>query len=140
MLAVMNVLVEWIGTDLLVNNAGIVATASTYTSANGAALGALAPVEVAAIVRMQAAAAGRTGRGRIFLGGLDSTYLNGGRIDSSGLALFTTIATTLQTSVTDQGVTYHPAVYSRKDNVLYNIQYCTAEIPLGTQRNRRARR
>lgn len=140
MLNVMHTEVSLIGTDLLVNNAGIVATASTYTSLPGVGSTTMTPAEVAAIVRMQAAAAGRTGRGRIYISGLDSSLLLGGRIDPASLSLFSTIATMCQTSVADQGITYHPAVYSRKDNILYNIQYCTAETPVGTQRRRRTRR
>jgi hypothetical protein len=139
-LALMQTDVFFLGTDLLVNNSGIVASASTYTTGNGALTNSLVPIEVAAIVRMQSAAAGRTGRGRIFLSGLDSGSLDGGRIAAAHLTAFNTFATTCQTSVTDQGVTYHPAVYSRKDNILYNIQYCTAEVPVGTQRRRRTRR
>jgi len=139
-LAVMNSEVNFIGTDLLVNNAGIVATASTYTSGNGAISNSLVPIEVAAIVRMQSSAAGKSGRGRIFVSGLDSIECDGGRIDPGLLAPFLTLATTMQTSVTDQGVTYVPGIYSRKNNIIYNVQYCTVELPLGTQRRRRARR
>jgi hypothetical protein len=139
-LAVMNTETQFIGTDLLVNNGGIVATASTYTTTSGALGTSATPIEVAAIVRMQSSAAGRSGHGRVFLSGLDSSLIDGGRIDSGSLTPFTTFATTCQTSVTDQGVTYHPAVYSRKNSILYNIQYCTVDLPLGTQRNRRTRR
>lgn len=139
-LACLNNGVGYLGTDLLVNNGGIVATASTYTVGAGAGANSLVPIEVAAVVRMQAAAAGRTGRGRIFLSGLDSIAIDGGRIDSGSITPFNTLATTMQTNVTDQGVIYHPAVYSRKDNILYNVSYCTVELPLGTQRHRRARR
>lgn len=139
-LAVLNAQVKFLGTDLLVNNAGVVATSSTYTAGAGALSNILIPPEVAAIVRMQSAAAGRSGHGRVFLSGLDSGWITGGRLDPTGISIFNTLATTMQTSVTDQGVTYHPAVYSRKGNILYNIQYCVAELPLGTQRNRRTRR
>jgi hypothetical protein len=139
-LAVCNGAVSFLGTDLLVNNAGIVATASTYTTGAGAGSSGLVPIEVAAVVRMQSAAGGRTGRGRVFISGMDTDYVNGGRLTIGGETVFATLATTIQTSVTDQGVTYHPAVFSRKDNILYNLQYATAEIPVGTQRNRRTRR
>jgi hypothetical protein len=139
-LACCNSEVNFIGTDLLVNNGGIVATASTYTTGVGAGSNSLVPIEVAAIVRMQSSAAGKSGRGRIFLSGLDSITVNGGRIDSGSLTSYTTLATTMQTSITDQGVTYVPGIYSRKNNIIYNVQYCTVELPLGTQRRRRARR
>lgn len=140
MLNCMNAEVSFLGTDMLVNNGGIVATSSTYTTGSGTLAHSLVPIEVAAVVRTQSAAGGRTGRGRIFLSGLDSSSVDGGRLDPAALGPFTTLATAMQTSVTDQGVTYHPGVYSRKDNLIYNFQYCTAEIPLGTQRNRRSRR
>lgn len=140
MLAVMNSETKFLGTDLLVNNGGIVATNSTYTSGSGALVAGQLPWEVAAIVRMQSAAAGRTGHGRIYLSGLDVGDVDGGRIDPGSIAAFQTIATTMSTNIVDQGVTYHPAVYSRKDNILYNLQYCTVDLPVGTQRNRRTRR
>lgn len=139
-LAVMNSAVEFLGTDLLVNNAGIVATAALYTTGNGALANDLVPTEVAAIVRMQTAAAGRRGVGRIFVSGLDSSMLGGGRLSGPGATAFATLATTMQTSVTDQGVVYHPAVYSRRDNILYNAVFCNADNPVGTQRRRRVRR
>lgn len=140
MLATMNTIVEFLGTDLLVNNAGIVATGTTYGGLAGALNNSLVPTEVAAIVRMQSAAAGKTGVGRIFVSGLDSSMIDGGRLSTAGATAFATLVTTCQTAVTDQGVTYHPAVYSRKDNILYNIQYCLADRPVGTQRRRRVRR
>lgn len=139
-LALMAADVGFIGTDLLVNNAGIVATAATYTSANGSAGVSLIPSEVAAIVRMQTAAAGRVGVGRVFISGLDSSMIDGGRLSAAGLTAFATFATTMQTSVTDQGVTYHPAVYSRKGSILYNVVFAHADGPVGTQRRRRVRR
>lgn len=139
-MAVMNSNVTFLGTDLLVNNAGVVATATTYTGASGALANNLVPTEVAAIVRMQTAAAGRVGVGRIFVSGLDSSIIDGGRLSAAGLTAFATLATTMQTSVTDQGITYVPAVYSRKGAILYNIVFCAADGPVGTQRNRRVRR
>lgn len=139
-LLVMNAAVEFLGTDLLVNNAGIVATGTTYGGQSGAVANNLVPSEVAAIVRLQSAAAGRSGVGRVFISGLDSSMIDGGRLSTAGATAFATLATTFQTSVTDQGVTYHPAVYSRKNNILYNVAYCTADRPIGTQRNRRVRR
>lgn len=139
-LACMNNEVLFIGSDLLVNNAGIVATATTYTTGAGAGSNSLVPIEVAAVVRMQSSAAGKRGRGRIFVSGLDSITVDGGRLDAGNIAPYNTLATTMQTSITDQGITYIPGVYSRKDNIIYNVQYCTVDLPLGTQRRRRARR
>jgi hypothetical protein len=138
--APMNNEVKFIGTDLLVNNAGIVATSSTYTIVLGTLTNGLTPIEAAVVVRMQSAAAGRTGHGRIFLSGVDNSLIDGGRVGFPIDASLAAIATAMQTSVTDQGVTYHPGVYSRKDNLIYNAVFCSVEVPLGTQRNRRTRR
>jgi hypothetical protein len=137
---VMNNQYAYRGVDFHVNNGGVSNSFSTYKNDAGTEGGAALPNEVSALYRLVTAAGGRTGRGRLYLGGLDADFINAGRLIVPLPVVFTTLSTAMKTTITDQGVSFHPAVYSRKDSILYNISDIVVEVPLGTQRRRRSKR
>lgn len=130
----------WLGPDIQVNNNGVISDASVYANDNGGGAGNALPNEVSAIVRLQSAHGGATGRGRQYISGVDTSFISDGFIIPSGLVALNAIATKIKGSLSIQGQTWVPSIYSRTDVAFYAIQSAIAEINVGTQRRRRPRR
>jgi hypothetical protein len=138
--AIMNGQCEYAGVDLRVNNAGIVSTVSTFLSGSGSGSGQPIPDEVAAVVRLQTDQPGKSGRGRLFLSGLDGDGFLDGHFTPTFHTTLQTLGTEIQTHMTDQTIDWHAGVFSRHTASIHDILTTAVPVTTATQRRRRARR
>lgn len=136
----LNVECVYNGVDLRVSNVGLVTSVSTFPNVSGTALGDPTPDEVAAVVRLQTDQPGKSGRGRMYLSGMGSSFFDNGRITPAAHTVFQNFATEVQTHMADQGVDWHAGVYSRHNDALHDILTTSVPVTVATQRRRRLRR
>jgi hypothetical protein len=125
------------GLDLRINNNGVSADNSTYPGSLGNAAAGAVPNEVAAIVHWQTAQPGGSGRGRSYWTLFPAANVAGGRVGVTLLGLLNTFAGVVNTSFTDQGISWQLRLHSRLLNQMFPITSFTTDILLGTQRGRR---
>lgn len=140
LLAILNTQNFYNGVDLRVNNAGKVSSVSTFPAAAGVGLNNEVPDEVCAVVRLQSDQPGKSGRGRLFLSGMDSGFFDTGRITPTAHGFIQAFATEVQTHMTDQTIDWHAGVYSRALDALHDIVTTSVPVTVATQRRRRNRR
>jgi hypothetical protein len=130
----------WLGPDISVYNVGVTSNASVYDSDPGTQSDPALPNEVAALVRLQSATGGASGRGRVYVGGLTSTLVSDGRLSATAITFMNAIAAVLRSSISIQGQTWVPSIQSKTANAYYHVVTSVSEVNVGTQRRRRPRR
>lgn len=103
--------------------------------------GSQLPKQLAACISLRSTHAGRSGRGRIFIGCMGSTALNtDGSLTSSYIGSLMTYASDLVTGGTVHAVDWTLGVYSRKNGVLYDVVAHSVDGRADVQRRRANRR
>jgi hypothetical protein len=129
-----------LGCDVAFSNGTYTVTASGNTTTPGAKPETPLPPEDSIVVRLQANVGGGSGRGRIFIGGLDSDMTDGSYLSDEGASNAATLITTLRTPLTNQGITCNLNLYSRKNGDLKPLVSMYADDILGAQLRRRPKR
>jgi hypothetical protein len=134
--------VTYLGCDFLVHNAGLARSVSTYVTSTGGVSGTGTPLpeEVAVVVARLTTTPGKSGRGRLYFSGLNSGHVTENRLSTSGVSAWTAAAANLKTAITDQGMLWSPANYSRKTSAFHAAVDFIVEPVLGSRRDRRPRR
>lgn len=133
--------VNYIGMNCLVHNAGLARSIDTYTVTPGTQTGGTGvPDDVAFVVSRLTATAGKSGRGRIYVSGVPSTFITENRLNSSSTATVAALATQLKAPIINQLMTWSPANYSHLLSAFHAATDFVPEPLLGTQRRRKARR
>jgi hypothetical protein len=132
--------VLYLGLDLQINNGGIINDAATFPASAGTGLAGSSPNEVAAIVHWGTATPGRSGEGRLYLAGMPTTFIQGGRVTTAANTVYGNFATKLKTAIVDQGVSYALGVLSRKLDTISPVASFVVDSLVGTQRRRRPKR
>ncbi len=130
----------YLGLDLRINNNGVSGDSSTFPAAVGTGAAGGIPNEVAAVVHLQTATSGKSGRGRSFWAGFPAADVAGGRVQSAYNTLLSALFTKLMTPITIQGQTWNMCLYSRLLASLLPIASFVVDALVGTQRRRRPRR
>lgn len=97
------------------------------------------PDNVNAVLRKQSSQPGPTGRGRIRFPALPPSFVAGNYITTTGITAFTALLTAWKNTVTDQGLTYTPAIFSPKDRAFYQIGSMSIDPKVYTDRRRTTR-
>lgn len=118
--------------------AGTFGGADYYNVAGGVS-GDLMPEDVAVVVRKDTAIGGKSGTGRWRMSGIPESFCTGSYLNAVGQLAYTNIQGQFGATVTDQGITWTPQLYSRKLNTLQPITLITTDLLLGTARRRRPR-
>jgi hypothetical protein len=108
-----------------------------YATVDGLDVGDPLPEDIAVVVQKITANTTREGRGRWYVTGIPASSLTGSYLNSSGIALYATVATDWKTAITDQGVTWSPAHFSPSTGLLYPITNTPVIALIGTRRRRR---
>lgn len=140
LLATMSADTVYLGLDLRVNNFGVSGDAATNPNFNGSVSATSSPNEVAAIVHLQTATAGGSGRGRSYQSAPALTFITGGRLTSAAITAYNALFAVIQANHTIQTQSWQSRLYSRKTNNMIPITSYTTRALLGTQRRRRPRR
>lgn len=138
-LNVMNSGVSFIGSKTYLNNGTYTQSATALASTPGMGSDGPIPIEVAAIVALDADIATRAGQGRLFIGGLDASSVTGNRPSTDGAANLLNLAEAYHGMNTIAGVSTYPSIWSRKIGGLHGIVSYSVSSLLGTRRKRRPR-
>jgi hypothetical protein len=126
-----------IGNTTYANNGVYTVSAETQTTLPGVGTAKILPSEDAVIVRINAAIATRAGNGRIFVGGIDTSFIDESKLSASGAVAATALCTALKGVVDLGGIGCNLAVWSRKLGVLEPAVFCDPATVLGHRRKRR---
>lgn len=137
--AVMSDTNSLLGVYNLVSNGTNTIGTDLYNVTTGAVTGDALPLEVAVVVQRISDQPGKSGRGRVYLMGLDESMVSGNYIDPTKLSLFVAIANAMKSAVVDQSITWSPAVYTRKLNALHAIASTNVVSLCATHRATRPR-
>lgn len=96
------------------------------------------PEDVAAVVQRISDTPGKSGRGRIYISGMSTDMANGSYTSQAGQTILVAYAANVYAAVTDQGITWSPAVFSEKTSSLHALSAVNPIALLGTIRRRRA--
>jgi hypothetical protein len=110
-----------------------------YDVISGTLTGGALPEDVAVLVQKITALGGKTNRGRWYLPGVDMSLVTGSYLNTAGQTAYTAFAVAAKTNVTDQGITYSPAHFSKSTASLVPIQNDPVVGLLATRRARRYR-
>jgi hypothetical protein len=133
---------ESLGSNCLVHNAGLARSIDVYTTSSGgiSGLGTLIPDDNCVVVSRLTTTPGKSGRGRIYFSGLNSGHIDENRLNSGGVTNWTAVAAGLKTAITDQGMTWSPANYSRKTSAFHAAVDFIVEPVIGRREERKPRR
>jgi len=81
----------------------------------------------------------RPARGLWRIPGVCEDQTQGSYLNATGESTYANIGVAWQGNITDQGIVYAPATFSRKTGLLYPIRSCPVSGRLGTDRRRRFR-
>jgi len=141
LISVLSAQIDYLGCNFLVHNAGVARSSDHYESTPGSiATGDPLPDDVAAVVSRLTTTAGKSGRGRVYISGLDPSYVTENRLSSGGMTNLTTVATAWKAAITDQTMLWSPANYSRKTSAFHAATNFVVDPVTGTRRDRRTRR
>lgn len=131
--------VSSIGCVATINNGTGSYSAEDYGAVPGTLMNDPIPEDNAVVVQRLSATAGPSGRGRIFVAGIDNSLVTGSYLNVAGTAAFTAIATALLMPVAGATVMYAPATFSpNTGNLLPITSWETVDL-IGTNRRRRPR-
>jgi len=131
---------NYFGTHVSLHASGVVYdAASAAASQAGLASGDQLPDYAAVVIRKRTGHAGKTGRGRWFIGCVPEGLTNTNILTTGGTGDYSDLATALFTPLVSDGFNWMPNLYSRKDNALYEILVTQVMTYLRTQRRRRLR-
>jgi hypothetical protein len=132
---------NYIGLNYLVHNAGLARSIDTYTVTQGTqSAGTAVPDDVACVVSRLTTTPGKSGRGRLYVSGLPSTFITENRLNATGFGSFTALVGLLKGPFTNQTMLWSPANFSKKTVAFHAATDFITEPLLGTQRRRKARR
>ncbi len=132
--------VAFVGLDVRINNAGVSSDVSTYPGLTGNGAAGPVPNEVAAIVHWQTSTPGGSGRGRTYFTLFEADWVAGGRMKTAALTVLNALATKINASFTDQGISWQFRVYSRLLDAMIPVTSFVSDQLVGTQRRRRPTR
>lgn len=115
------------------------ATDTTAAGAGDIASNSL-PSSVAATITKQTSLAGHRFRGRIYVGGVPSSYENDSQLSAAGLAGIGAIATAIETPLSANGFTWTPVLWHRDTNAFTFVVNALARSILRVQRRRQVGR
>lgn len=127
------------GSTTYYNNGTYTTSGTVYTNETGPGSSGQLPSESAVVVRLQANIKGPSGRGRVYLSGVDESFVTESRLNTTGQTAMTTLTTAIQAGLSNQGIVLKPVVYSRKLAALNLTIYCQWENVLGHIKKRRPR-
>jgi hypothetical protein len=110
---------NFLGGRLYVGNGTYTASADANSVIVGALSDGALPPDDTVIVRMQAAVAGRSGKGRFYISGLDLHVITDGRVNTAGDTAMASIITDLTTAQPAGGVSWNVQQYDHLHNVLH---------------------
>jgi hypothetical protein len=139
-LAVLSIACNFTGVDLTVNLSGVTYSGSWGTVAAGTVTGDGEPSEVAVVLHKATAQPGRSGRGRMFVGGVPESNTTLSRIQAIANPNYVTIGTGVLAVRVNQGLTFTPALRSTKLVSHFPLVAVTVDPVLGHIRHRRPRR
>lgn len=114
-------------------------TVDVYQSVAGTVSGTEAPEDLAMVVQRLSFTNNKRGRGRFYLGGVPHSFSAGSYLSAAGHVALNLWATGMGAAATFGTLSVQPAVFSRKNLALYNVESMNAVSLLGTQRHRRTR-
>lgn len=125
-----------LGCRFYVNNGVYTASADVQTLKPGTLTDGALPPDDFIVVRSQASVAGRNGKGRLLMGGIDISLQTSGRVNSTGdtaMAAFLAVLTAPQTA---GGVSWNVQQYDHKNNVLHLPEFFSYNPVLGNKKKR----
>lgn len=108
-----------------------------YSKLTNSSIFAGIPEDVAVVVQKLTTNTTKAGRGRWYFAGVGITEMSDSYLNSTGITNYQSLAVACKTAVTDQGVTWSPAHFSPKLNLLIPIKDCPVIALLATRRKRR---
>jgi hypothetical protein len=126
-----------LGARVYYNNGTYTLSAANYTSTGGSEVSSELPTECSVIVRHQTNTGGPSGRGRSFISGVCSANVTASKLNSTGQPLYDAIATAMNASFTNQGLTLNFAILSKKTNTIIQTTSNIVEPTLGHRSKRR---
>jgi hypothetical protein len=128
------------GIDCYFNNGTYTVSGETGSAGDGTVTGNTLPNEDAAIVTLSAGIGTRVGTGRIFLGGVPTTFVLESKLSTAGITAYSSVLSYFTTTVDYQGMNFIPSIWSRKNNALEPIKFTVLRPILGHRTRRRPRR
>lgn len=136
LIRVMNDTATILGARLTVNNGTYSASADVDSPLGGDLSSGSIPPDDFIVVRMQAGVAGRNGKGRFFISGLDQSIQDDGRVNVLGATKMAGIIAVLNVAQTGGGVSWNVQQYDHKDNLLHLPDFFSYNPVLGNKKKR----
>jgi len=139
--AVMPTEAKWIGARIRLSLAGVAYEAGSAAGAGPGTGGSgdELPDYCAAIIRKRTNVAGKSGRGRWYIGAMSEASCDTSILTAGSITAYDSLGNFLNTGFTTSGLTFAPRHHSQKNNALYPIAFVKTQPNLGTQRRRRLR-
>jgi hypothetical protein len=131
---------KFYGVACALHSGGVVYNARSVGVADaGTVMGDESADFVAVVIQKRSAHPGRSGTGRWFVGCVPETLTDTNRLTAGGRTAYDNLALALNTDIIVGGATYQTAIYSQKDNALYQMLATDIDGTLATQRRRLVR-
>lgn len=137
LLPLLNQVVMTRGVYVIINNGAGSYGVKVYNTDAGTGSNSALPEDVAAVVQRISDTPGPSGRGRIYVSGVDNGLAVSSYLTPAGITAFNAWGVDVKAAVVDQGITWSPAVYSEKLNMLHAMSAVNTIALLGTIRRRR---